>query len=250
MNANPIDLVEKMNVCSDAILINQASKHNYEELHKGEHCIKAYTFKEKGVGLSRNSALLRADHTYFLFSDEDIVYCDNYERLLKEEYKKHPEADMILFNFDVCEERRTYYNTEWKRIHWYNCGRYPTFSFSGITEKVHKKNVSFSLLFGGGAKYSNGEDSLFLRDCLKRGLKIYASPICLGKEIERPSTWFSGYHEKFFRDRGVLYYHLYGSLSKIFALRFLWKHQEKICNEVSRKQAYEWMKAGIVEAKR
>ena len=40
-------------------------------------------------------------------------------------------------------------------------------------------HITFSLLFGGGAKYSNGEDSLFLKDCLKYGLVVYAVPVCV-----------------------------------------------------------------------
>jgi hypothetical protein len=111
-------------------------------------------------------------------------------------------------------------------------------------------NVSFSLLFGGGAKYSNGEDSLFFRDCLKKGLHLYAHTELLGEEVYRESTWFKGYNSKFFTDRGVLYHHLYGNAAKLFSLRFLWAHRQEMLKEISFKEAYELMKKGICEAKR
>ena len=103
---------------------------------------------------------------------------------------------------------------------------------------------------GGGAKYSNGEDSLFLRDCLKAGLRIYAHTVCIGEEIERESTWFSGYHEKFFKDRGVLYHFLYGRMASLLSFRFLWVHRRQMCGEIPLKKAFALMRAGIIEGKR
>lgn len=242
-------LVNKMNISTDAIIINQCDKNGYEEFdHKGA-IIRFFSMKERGVGLSRNNALLRAEDDISLFSDEDIVFRDNYEEKILQEFQQHPQADMIVFNFDVNEERRTYYNKEWKRVHLFNCGRYPTFSFAIRTEKMHKKNITYSLLFGGGAKYSNGEDSLFIRECIKKGLQVYASPQVIGKEEGRPSTWFHGYNEKFFFDRGVLYHYLYGHLAYVLAIRFLLKYRNQMCKEIPCKEALKLMKKGIADAR-
>ena len=115
---------------------------------------------------------------------------------------------MVLFNIRVGESRATYYTEKFHRVHIWNAGRYPTYSFAVRRERLQAANITFSLLFGGGAKYSNGEDSLFLKDCLSYGFKVYATPVELGAETERESTWFHGYHEKFFTDRGVLYHFL------------------------------------------
>ncbi len=244
----PKQLAEKMNICTEAIIINQTDHFAYEEFERNGRAIRAYSMKERGVGLSRNNALLRASADICLFSDEDIVYNDNYEKLVLDEFEKNPDADMILFNVDVAPERRTYHIENYGRVKWYNSGRYPTYSFAFRREKVHKNNITFSLLFGGGAKYSNGEDSLFLKECLSKGMKVYCAPVTIGEETVRESTWFKGYNEKFFFDRGVLYYHLYGKLKKVIALRFLLKHKDVMCKDISWKQAYKLMKAGMKEA--
>lgn len=250
MNQKSHEFVEKMNIATDAIIVNQCDQYAYEEfLHKGRK-IQFFSMKERGVGLSRNHALLRANQEISLFSDEDIVFQDGYEKKVLDEFKKHPEADMILFNFDVREERRTYYNTGWKKVHRYNCGRYPTFSFAIRTERMHQKNLTYSLLFGGGARYSNGEDSLFIRDCIAKGLQVYTSPEVLGTEEGRPSTWFYGYTEKFFYDRGVLYHYLYGKLAVPLAIRFLVRHQKLMCQEITLQQAYKLMKQGIASQRK
>ncbi len=254
VNKNPQELIEGMHINSDAILINQCDKNEYESFvvkdsKERDREVKAYSFKERGVGLSRNNALLRADKDICLFSDEDIVYAEDYEERILSEFEAHSEADVLLFNVEVCRERRTYFHENFHRVRWYNCGRYPAYAIAIRREKMHQKNLTFSLLFGGGAKYSNGEDSLFLRDCLKAGLKMYASDVLIGKEVPRESTWFSGYNKKFFYDRGVLYHYLYGGMAKVFGLRFLLKNKELMCKEVPYKEALGYLKDGIYFAK-
>ncbi len=248
VHQEPRRLAEKMNIGSDAIIINQCDTNAYDEWQYRGHAIRAYSFAEKGVGLSRNNALLRADHDISLFADEDIVYTDDYEKRVLQAFEEHPEADMLLFNMEVAPDRRTYHIDTFGRVKQHNCGRYPTYSFAIRTKKMHEKNITFSLLFGGGAKYSNGEDSLFIKECITKRLKVFRVPVTIGKEVPRPSTWFSGYHEKFFYDRGVLYYHLYGTLAKPLAARFLLKHKAQICVEIPPKNAYKIMLRGIREA--
>ncbi|MFR8844274.1 MAG: glycosyltransferase family A protein [Waltera sp.] len=86
------------------------------------HCF--CSFPDRGIGRSRNEAILRAEGDICLFSDADIVYEDGYEAAVLAEFERNPRADMIIFNIEVEEERRTYPITERKPVRWYNCGRY------------------------------------------------------------------------------------------------------------------------------
>lgn len=250
MNKEALELAQEMQLDSDAIIVSQCDHYSYEELQYRGHRIRYFAMAERGVGLSRNTCLLRADADIIVFADEDIVYSEGYQEAVLQEFAKHPEADMLLFNVKAVPGRETYHADSFGRVRWYNCGRYPTYSFAVKREKVHKNNITFSLLFGGGAKYSNGEDSLFIRDCLKSGLKVYKVPVTIGAEKERPSTWFQGYNEKFFFDRGVLYSHLYGVWNRIMGLRFLLAHKEELCKKIPLKKAYEIMVRGMKEGKR
>ena len=246
MHSDAEQLVKKMNINSDAIIINQCDENSYKEHIIREHTIQFYSMNERGVGLSRNTALMRASQPISLFADADIEYINNYEKLVLGEFEKHPEADMILFNFVVDPSRRTYHTEKFHSVSFHNCGRYPAYSFAIRTEKMHAHNLTFSLLFGGGAKYSNGEDSLFIRDCIKSGLNVYASPICLGSEDNStPSTWFDGYNEKYFIDRGVLYHFLYGKKAKLLGYRFVYKYKDKQCKNIPVKEAYKLLCRGI-----
>lgn len=243
------ELVSQMNIRTDAVLVNQCDRYAYDMIAADRGEVKCFSMPERGVGLSRNTALLHASGDVVLFSDEDIVLAAGYEAQIAKAYRELPGADMILFNVRVAPARRTYWNREIHRITWRNYGRYPAYSISGRLAALRRANAHYSLLFGGGAKYSNGEDSLFLRDCLRAGLRIYAHTVCIGEEKERESTWFSGYHEKFFRDRGVLYHHLYGKLALPLSLRFLLAHRETMCREISVWKAFHLMRMGVREAR-
>lgn len=243
--SNIEDIIQSMRLDSDAVIINQCEHYGYEEkLCKG-HRIRLYSCAERGVGRSRNNAILRADRDICLFSDEDIVYGDGYAEKIAAEFEKNPAADMILFNIEVEEARRTYHITERKKVRWYNCGRYGAVSFAVKTESLIESGVMFSLLFGGGARYSNGEDSLFLKEFMKKGYQVYTAPVTIGREREGESTWFKSYNKKFFYDRGVLYHFLYRRLAPVMAIRFLLAHRDKLCAQTNIRQALQWMREGI-----
>ena len=249
LQQEPRQLADEMKLNSDAIIINQCDRYEVDEWKKNGHTIKGYSMPERGVGLSRNTAMMRAEGDICLFSDQDIIYKADYEQKILEEFKKNPKADMIVFNIDIDEARKTYHNTKRKRVRFYNCGRYGAVSFAIRREALLSSGVTFSLLFGGGARYSNGEDSLFIREFMKKGYRVYTAPVTIAREKPSESTWFSGYHEKFFFDRGVLYHYLYGKMAGLMAFRFLYAHKEKMCVQLTLKEALLKMREGIKEGK-
>lgn len=245
MNNSIKETAAQMNLDSDAVIINQCDCLAQDEMEYNGHRVRFFSFPDRGIGRSRNEAILRTEGDICLFADEDIVYEKGYAEAVEQEFAQNPKADMILFNIIVEESRRTYHITKRRKVHWYNCGRYGAVSFAIKRNSLMASGVTFSLLFGGGAKYSNGEDSLFLKEFMDKGYKVYTAPVTIGKERAGASTWFEGYNEKFFYDRGVLYYYLYGWLARLLSWRFLLAHKEALCRDVTLKQAYAWMVKGI-----
>lgn len=242
-------LIETMRLESGAVLVIQTDLNADYYLKYKDYDIRVIKRNERGVGLSRNMALFHSEADICLFSDEDIVYDAGYARKVLRAFDEHPEASVITFNVRVDERRRTYYNEKPHKINFLNYGRYPAYAIAVKRRDILEKGVSFSTLFGGGAKYSNGEDSLFLHDCLKHGLRIYAVTDELGEETYRPSTWFDGYTDKFFFDRGVLYHFLYGSLAGLLGLRFLIKNRKTMLRGRSILNAYRLLKKGTAEGR-
>ena len=256
LNQNTDELASKMNYAGDIVIVNQCDKDDIDERTEkitrnasgnSERKIKIISSTDRGVGASRNLCIDNSFGDIILFGDDDIIYNDDAPQKVSDEFEKHPEADMIMFNVDVCEERRTYRNEGFNKLSKFNIGRFPAYSIAVRREALISCNVRFSLLFGGGAKYSNGEDSLFLKDAMNAGIKMYSTETEIGREVPRQSTWFEGYTEKFFFDRGVLFAFLYGKSAWLWRLRFVLVKKEMFTGKIKRKEANRLIKDGIKE---
>lgn len=252
MNQEDLSIVDKMNIQTDAIVINQTDGHAFLEQQLNDKNIKMYSFQERGIGLSRNSALLRSSADICLIADDDMVYEDGYEEIVVNEFKKNPNADMIVFNVPIHQKNGvTRIKIRKKgRVRLYNGLKYGTVNFAFKRESILKKNISFSLLFGA-ARYGSGEDSLFLVDMLKNKLKIYSSTKVIANitEDERESSWFNGFDEKYFYDRGALFRAIGGKLSTILILQFLLRQRRVYKKKFSFKEVYTLMLKGSKEFK-
>jgi glycosyltransferase involved in cell wall biosynthesis len=248
MHQSDHSLLEKMNIQSDAIIANQCDRNEFEEFDYKGHSIKYLSLSERGVGLNRNNALMRATADICLFADDDVRYVDNYKDIIIETFKKNPKADMIVFNVPCTNIKRQGYEIQKeKRVRLYNCLRYGTFRMAVRTESVRKTNVHFSLLFGGGARYGSGEDSLFIMESIKKGCKVYASPRVIGKVTHNESTWFSGYIDKFFIDKGALYALLSKRFAKLLCLQFCLRRKNIFKGSKTWLEAYKLMLKGVKE---
>lgn len=216
-----------MNLKNNAILINQHNQFFYRNYQVNDIQVNEYGFNERGVGLSRNSALMRSTADICLMADDDMVYVDDYLEKIERAYKKYPQADMIVFNVRIHENNEITERVRKEgKVNYLNSLKYGTVTFTFKREKILKKNIFFSLLFGGGAKFSNGEDSLFIWDCLKAGLTIYTCTDTIADVYNEDSSWFRGYNEKFFIDRGALFEALSSKFSLLLIAQFAIRKQK------------------------
>lgn len=244
MNKNAKELISEMNIDSDAIVINQCLENSYEEYTINNSIIKSYSFKEKGVGLSRNNALMRVDSKYALFADEDEIFVDDYKKVVLEEFEKNKKADIIIFNLRSLNKNRPLYNIKRSRkLNSFNSMKYGAARIAIKVSSIKKYNLYFNLLFGGGAMYGSGEDSIFIHDCLKKGLKIYSSNKVIANVKQESSSWFNGYNEKYFRDKGALLKRLYGKKALIMYLYFIIKYSHS-CKNIGKYKLYKLMIQG------
>lgn len=205
MHQTDRSLPEKMNIRSDAIVANQCDRNEVEEYIYNGHRIRYLSFSERGVGLNRNNALMRADGDICLFADDDMRYCDDYVQTVTRAFQEIPDADVIVFNL-IEKERTRKVIPKAGRVRFWNFLRYGTARVAVRNASVRKNGIYFNQCFGGGTEHSHGEDNLFLAACLEKGLKIYAYPAYIAELTEeRVSSWNNGYDEKYLRDQGVLY---------------------------------------------
>ena len=242
-------LLNRMNIQSDAIVVNQCDRNDIEQFDYKGNTIKWLSLAERGVGLSRNTALMRASADIVLFADDDVYYNDNYEKIICDAFNRYVEADAIIFNLTPPEGEsglRSFKNG--KRVRFFNAMRYGTVHLAVRLSRLRQENISFSLLFGGGAVYGSGEDTLFIISCLKHRFEIYTCTDYLGGMIARESSWFRGYNERFLFDKGALFYSVSRVLAKPLCLQLLLRYN-KIWkqNGIGFANAYRHMKNGIRE---
>lgn len=251
MNQNDFSKVQEMNISCDVVFANQAGKTAYDELSVGEYLAKLITTKTIGVGNNRNIGLIYASGDILLFADDDVCYSDDYREQVLHAYEEHPDADIIIFSMDITKGGKVIrcVRNKDKRLHLISALKYGTYTCSARRSSIERANLWFSRMFGGGTRYAYGEDTLFLLDAFKKGLKVYSSSYCLGTCAKDSSTCFHGYDERFFFDRGVLYACAFGALAMPFALRFCIAKRNMYSSAVSVKTAFHCMMRGIAHYK-
>lgn len=247
MNQEDTHLIERMNLQSDAIIINQTDHHDYQVVKKNNQTYRIYSFAERGVGLSRNTALMRTQADIALIADDDMVYVEGYPDLVTQQFVRYPDADLIIFNLEEADSWR-FTTKETFTVNKLNYMRFGAARIALRPNRIKEKGISFHLLFGGGTPHSNGEDTIFLKDCLDKGLKIVAVPVTIARLTEeRESTWFSGYTEKYYRDRGALFKALSPKLYPVLILQFVIRKYQKNQGMPSRTQQINYMLSGAKE---
>lgn len=225
MHQKDKSLLDRMNIRSDAIIANQCDINEFEDFTWKGHPIRYLSFAERGVGLNRNNALMRATGDICLFADDDMRYCDDYVQTVTRAFETHPDADVLIFNLIEKNPTRPIIRKE-GRVSWLNFLRYGTARVAVRNSAIQSNGIYFNQCFGGGTPHCHGEDNLFLAACLGKGLKMYAIPAYIAELTEeRPSSWDNGYNEKYLRDQGLLYRTMTRKYWKLLCLQDAVRHQ-------------------------
>ncbi len=248
MNQTDYSLVKKMNIQSDAIIGNQCDCCSDEVLNINGNRITYLNRPDRGVGINRNETVLHcSDNVILTFADDDMTFVDGYVDIISRAFEELPKADAIIFNiFTEGESRGRRENTTIKKVHFYNALNYGAARISVKSTKLKRENIVFHTCFGGGTRYSSGEDSLFVADMLKHKLKIYTYPVYIANVDQSVSTWFSGFNKKYLHDKGALYAAISKRWARILCMQDLIRHPKIYKqNNYSLLQAYKEMCKGI-----
>lgn len=229
MNKKSSKLIKDMNIQSDAIIVNQTDTNYYEEFENGEYLIKSVYNNLRGLSRSRNTALMYAQKEYCVLADDDIVYVDGYREIILNAFKDLPDADIIIFNTKMINNERLLKRKDISRVR--RAPRYKNYGSVRIAFKrksIIDNNLFFNIQFGTGSKYNSGEDSLFIRQAVRKGLKIYEFPAQIATVDYNSSTWFTGYNEKYFYNIGAYLEVAYPHSKYILMWYYVLKFKNKI----------------------
>lgn len=224
MYQGDLSKTKEMNIDCDVIFANQSDSYSYMEEKISMGVAKMITTRERGVGRNRNLLLSMAQNEICLLSDDDVVYVDNCKDIILNAFNELPHADIIIFNIETLGDKvNRRINTKIKKVNIFNFMNYGAVRIAFRRDNILRKNLWFSLKFGGGATYGAGEDSLFLREALQKKLNIYTYPSKIAVVKQTESTWFKGYNSKFFFDKGAFCEAAFQNLKYLVIIYYAWR---------------------------
>lgn len=246
MHQKDKDFLKKMNISTDAIVINQTDSEGYQKFSFAEKTVKIISTTERGIAKSRNKALSNATADICILADDDMQFSDTYEKTVIDVFNKY-NADIVIFNFINNKNDLIRKNNTVKKINIFNYMNYGAARIAFNNISIAKNNILFKEIFNGNPLPACGEDTLFLRETLKKGLKIIAVPEALAKlQSTRESTWFKGYTEEYFFDKGVILGIAHPVLAVPFALFLVLKHKEYSKSGFSKLKIFKEIFKGIL----
>lgn len=213
--------IDTLGICSDAVVINQCDRESKKEVsHICRDGVKRQVTyvetTERGLSKSRNAAISNAKTDICILCDNDVEYEEGYEKIILDAFAAHEDADILVFFIKRPVRLKPNYDTE-KRMGYLSVLK--IFSPEIAFKRTSVEGIRFNEEFGAGAKYSMGEENIFLYDCLKAGKKIVYIPVKIATLREEESTWFKGYNREFFINRGANY----EAMTHIFSHLLIWQ---------------------------
>lgn len=242
-----MDIISKSNIKSDAIIINQCDCESYSKKIIPYGTIQMFSTKQRGLTKSRNMAIKKSKADICLLCDDDEVFQDDYLEKVLNAYNELPQADIIVFKM---ANRVPSFKDKVMKIKFPMTMKVCSWQISFRRQSIINANIKFDELLGAGTDNGAEEELKFLTDCEKSGLKIYYVPSVIASVQQNKSTWFHGFNEKFFRDRGNTTRYILGlPLSIIYAIYYAIKKYDMYKKDISFKNALKSTFQGIKENK-
>lgn len=242
---NTTDLLERLNITTDAVVINQCSFSDKKILNFCGHNVLWLDTPTRGLSISRNLAIENSSADFLVIGDDDEVFSDDLEMTVETAFTAHPDMDVIAFQVHGIEDKfKDYCCNE------YEISRMKSMQLSSVElcfrrRSLMEHHLRFNQSFGSGAQYKMGEENIFLFDCYRNNLRVYYIPRRIAWLHIGESTWFRGFNEKYFIDRGATYYEMFGWLSVPMVLQFVVRKYRLFSHEISAFKAISHALRGI-----
>ena len=212
-------LVQNSGLTGDVVVINQCDREAYNEYPTLSGTARMYSVTERGLTKSRNMAIDNARGDVCLICDDDEVFVSDYEKRILDAYKELPQADVVIFKMIG---RPASFPDKTVELKFPKTMKVSSWQISFRREKLLASGVRFDTLLGAGSGNGAEEELKFLLDCQRAGLKIYYAPVEIASVAQEESTWFGGFTETFFENRGATTRYILGlPLASLYALYYV-----------------------------
>lgn len=224
MHQNDAGLAEASGLSGDVVMINQCQEERYTRYPTKNGTAHLYCTRERGLTRSRNMAIEKASGDICMLCDDDEQFVEDYEAKILQAYQRLPQADIIVFKM---RNRRPSFPDRVRRLRFPLTLRVSSWQISFRRQSLLRTNVRFDTRLGAGTGNGGEEELKFLLDCEKAGLNIFYVPTEIASVSQTDSTWFHGFTETFFENRGSTTRYILGwpiaSLYAVYYLLFKYK---------------------------
>lgn len=241
------ELVVKSQITGDVIVINQCDREAYAEYTTARGIAQMFFTTQRGLTKSRNMALSKSSADICLLCDDDEIFVPEYEKRILKAYENLPEADVIIFKM---KNRQPSFEDQVLRLRFPKTMKVSSWQISFKKESLQRAGIKFDELMGAGTGNGAEEELKFLTDCERAGLKIFYVPSVIASVAQTESTWFEGFDEQFFINRGATTRYIMGApLAVIYAVYYIVKKRKMYESDISPVDALKAILKGMIENK-
>lgn len=244
INKNNYEILENMNINSDAVVINQCNHNSQRLIFHDKYRIKWINSCDRGLSKSRNMAIKNSNSDICLIADDDLIYVDDYDEIVKYQFRKYTNADIITFQVEGIEEKFKDYYEGTRVLNFLTLMKVASVEIAFKRDSIVSNNIEFDEDFGAGANYQMGEENIFLNHCLRKGLKIIYVPVKIADLHMGESTWFKGYNNEYFFDKGAQFAALSKKLSIPYILQYIVRKHKLFKDDIDAVSATSLMISG------
>ena len=212
------DIITRLNLSNVPTLVVNQCDISKDELKKIDDIHSIINTNTRGLSVGRNIGVRNASAKICLLSDNDELFIDDLEKTILKAYDHFKDADLIIFNMLNKPKKLGDVPRKLKK---YELLKVSSWQISFRLDSV-KKKIKFDRRLGAGTGNGASEENKFLLDCYKAKLKIYYYPAEIASVAQEQSTWFHGYDNKYFYNRGKTTRYILGyPVSLLYAFYFI-----------------------------
>lgn len=238
------EMIKRSHITSDTVIINQCDEENYKEENICNALLRTFSVTDRGLTKSRNLAISKSQADICIICDDDEIFNEGYEKAVLSAYDALPDADIIIFDM---VDRPLKWGNSIKRLGYIDLMSVSSWQITFRREKLLASGVLFDENMGAGSGNGAEEEFRFLTQCRKAKLRIYHYPFRLASVAQMQSTWFKGFDEEFFVNRGNTTRYIMGlPLSVLYAAYYAFAKRKQLSG-MSMLRAFSYTVKGIKE---
>lgn len=247
MHQQDDELVRASCLTGDVVIINQCDREDYCEYPTAAGMARMFSTCQRGLTRSRNMAIKQATADICLLCDDDERFVPDYEEKILSAYTQLPQADMMIFKIT---NRPSSFSDQIRRLRFPLTLKVSSWQISFRRQSLLDAGIHFDELLGAGTGNGAEEELKFLTDCEKAGLQIWYVPVEIASVAQQASTWFSGFTETFFENRGATTRYILGpAMAYGYAIYYVLAKRPLYAGSLTTAQALRATFRGIREDK-